>query len=167
MSSVSHPHVMPILDWGVDDDGDYWYAMPVARGSLKELWEEGHVTGTAEEIAGEVLEAVSQGLGAMHAAGFVHRDVTPGNVLALDGDTSSSGSRWVIADCGLVRRPVGETTLTLTGSATTMGTLGFISPEAHGDPHRVTKAADVYSLGRNPGVAVDRPDAGTDRPAAA
>lgn len=148
MSSVSHPHVMPILDWGVDDDGDYWYAMPVARGSLKELWEEGHVTGTAEEIAREVLEAVSQGLGAMHDAGFIHRDVTPGNVLALDGDTSSSASRWVIADCGLVRRPVGETTLTLTGSATTMGTLGFIAPEAHGDPHRVTKAADVYSLGR-------------------
>lgn len=148
MSSVSHPHVMPILDWGRDDDGNYWYAMPVAGGSLKTLWQEGHLTGSGEEIAREVLRAVSQGLGSMHDAGFIHRDVTPGNVLALDGDTSSSGPRWVIADCGLVRRPVGETTLTLTGSATTMGTLGFIAPEAHGDPHGVTKAADVYSLGR-------------------
>lgn len=148
LALLSHPHVMPVYDQGVDDLGHPWYTMPIARGSLKNLWPSGDLGDDADAKCNEVLEQVSLGIGAMHASGYLHRDVTPNNILALDDESQPPGYRWVIADCGLVRRPLGETTQNLTGSASRLGTDGYIAPEGFGNPHAVTEAADVYSLGR-------------------
>lgn len=148
LSTIDHPNVMPILEHGIDGDGNSWYTMPMARGSLSTLHEAGRLTADLDALCRRVLDEASAGLGAMHDAGYIHRDVTPGNILALEDEDAQDGVRWVIGDCGLVRRPLGETTLSLTGSASVLGTLGFIAPEALGDPHGVTAAADVYSLGR-------------------
>lgn len=74
--------------------------------------------------------------------------VTPNNVLGFPDQERGSGVRWVIADCGLARRPLGETTEGLTGSVSRLGTDGYMAPESFGDPHSVTESADVYSLGR-------------------
>jgi len=148
LRQLDHPHVMPILDHGLDEDGRPWYAMPRARGSLQDLWESGALGNDAQAVCTDVLDEVCSGLGAMHEAGFLHRDVTYRNVLALHDADVPRGYRWVIADCGLVRRPLGETTHGLTGSATSLGTLGFIAPEGFGNPHDLTAAADVYGLGR-------------------
>jgi len=142
LNELSHPNVIPLLDHGVDQDGMSWYTMPIAEGSLKDIWESGTAGMSAEDVCLSILQQIAAGIGHMHEAGFIHRDVKPANILSL------GSNNWVIADCGLVRRPVGETTAGYTGSATVMGTLGFIAPEAHGDPHGVTPAADIYSLGR-------------------
>lgn len=148
LSVLRHPHVVPVYDSGVDEAGHPWYAMPLARGSLKKLWESGHLGDDCDPICADVLEQMCLGLGAMHDAGYLHRDVNPNNILALDDDSASNGYRWVVADCGLARRPLGETTHALTGSASRLGTEGYIAPEGFGSPHEVTEAADVYSLGR-------------------
>lgn len=148
LSKLDHPHLMPVLGYGVDDDKKWFYAMPVARGSLKSLWESGVLGADVDAVAAEVLEQVCLGLQAMHDADYLHRDVKPANVVALDDESYPNGYRWVVADCGLVRRPLGETTYGLTGSASRLGTDGYIAPEGFGDPHNVTKAADVYSVGR-------------------
>jgi serine/threonine protein kinase len=148
LAKMSHDHVMPVLDHGVDDEGHSWYAMPVARGSLKKLWLSGQLGDDVDAVCAEVLEHVCLGLGAMHDAGYLHRDVNPNNILALDDPREPRAYRWVIADCGLVRRPLGETTHGLTGSVSRLGTDGYIAPEGFGQPHAVTEAADVYSLGR-------------------
>lgn len=149
LTALSHPHVMPVLDHGVDDEGKPWYVMPIARASLAALWEQGQLGDEAEELCTELLEEVGAGLDAMHAARLVHRDVTPRNIMALDDPAAPRGFRWVVSDCGLVRRPLGETTLGLTGSATSLGSPGYIAPEALGAPHELTtSASDIYSLGR-------------------
>lgn len=148
LSALSHPHVMPVLDSGIDTQGEHWYAMPLARGSLKRLWESGHLGNDVDAIGFEVLEQVSLGLGAMHDANFLHRDVNPNNILALDDPTQPNGYRWVVADCGLVRRPLGHTTQVLTETGARLGTEGYIAPEAFTDAHAVAEAADIYSLGR-------------------
>jgi len=148
LAKMSHHHLMPVLDHGIDDEGHPWYTMPLARGSLKRLWLSGQLGDDVDALCAEILEHACLGLGAMHDAGYLHRDVNPNNILALDDPQEPRGYRWVIADCGLARRPLGETTQGLTGSASRLGTDGYIAPEGFGRPHAVTDAADVYSLGR-------------------
>ena len=77
------------------------------------------------------------GLGYAHAAGLVHRDIKPHNLLVgTDGAVK-------IADFGVARSLDGES-LTVTGSV--LGTAGYLAPEqARGEP--VTAAADIYALG--------------------
>ena len=148
LTAVHHPSLIVVEDHGVDDDGEPWYVMPLAVGSLSTLLESDALGGDMEEVASRVLEDVSGALAAMHAAGFVHRDLTPSNVLAFKDESREGGLRWVLSDCGLVRRPLGETTAALTGSAAQLGTMGYMAPESFGAPHEVTDAADIYSLGR-------------------
>jgi serine/threonine protein kinase len=91
-------------------------------------------------VAGPELHALAtdlaEALTAVHAAGVVHRDVSPTNVvLGADGP--------VLVDFGIARFAE-ATTLTLTG--TVMGTAGWLAPEVLRD-EEVTEAADVWSLG--------------------
>jgi len=91
-------------------------------------------------LPGPELHALATGLAdalvAVHAAGVVHRDVSPANVvLGADGP--------VLVDFGIARFAE-ATTLTMTG--TVMGTAGWLAPEVLRDDE-VTAAADVWSLG--------------------
>ncbi|MFI1200232.1 PQQ-binding-like beta-propeller repeat protein [Streptomyces sp. NPDC020883] len=87
------------------------------------------------------LRALGTGLAeallAIHAAGVVHRDLKPGNVLVAD-----DGPR--VIDFG-ISRAVDATQLTRTG--TVMGTPGFMAPEQLVSSHEAGPAADVFSLG--------------------
>ena len=86
----------------------------------------------------------------MHAAGIVHRDVKPGNIL-LDEHGSAH-----LTDFGIAR-PQDATAMTQTGMV--MGTIRYLAPEvADGDP--ATERSDLYSAG-----CVIREVAGDDPPA--
>lgn len=134
-SQLDHPGIMPIFDHS-SDGLEPWFTMPVADGSVKKLWQR-----QINEVR-HVVEQAAQALAFAHDAGFVHRDVSPGNLLRMNGD------RWVVADWGLVRRPLGQTTQLLTTTGR-WGTAGYAAPELQSiSPHEATPAADVYSLGR-------------------
>ena len=141
--ALDHPNVMPILD---ADPIEGWYTMPLAAGSLLKLHVDGRLGRPPHEVALDVIDHVSRGLQHAHEIGYVHRDVTPGNILAYVEDDGSI--RWVIGDWGLVRRPLGKTSHPLTGNQG-LGTAGFAAPETYeGNAHEVDPRADVYSLGR-------------------
>jgi serine/threonine protein kinase len=74
---LDHPNVMPILD--ADPIGE-WYTMPLAD-SLLRLRKDGKIAMLAQDLALDVIERASQGLGYAHDQGYLHRDVTPGNIL--------------------------------------------------------------------------------------
>ena len=133
-SSLAHPHLLRVLDFG-QDRGQLYLASELAEGgSLSDRLRSGPLP--ADEAA-RLVAQVARGLEVAHRAGVLHRDLKPDNVL-LD-----AAGRPLLADFGLARRVQGET-LTATGSI--LGTPGYLSPEqARGE--RAEVRSDVYGLG--------------------
>ena len=138
-ASLDHPHVVPIIDSG-EEDGVLYLAMEFVEGlDLRELLRrEGRLD--ARRAIALVLQ-VAEALDAAHAAGLVHRDVKPANILVR---AEPHGEHAYVCDFGLARH------LSSAGSLTTdrglVGTIDYIPPEQieGGD---IDGRADVYSLG--------------------
>ncbi len=134
---LSHPHVVGVLDQGVDEiDGQpvAYLVMEFVRGrTLREdLRDHGRLT-PRRTLA--LLDPVVEGLAAAHDAGLIHRDLKPENVLL-------SGTGQVkLADFGLARALSAST-----GTATLTGTAAYIAPEiVLGEPAQ--PQSDIYSIG--------------------
>jgi len=132
---LAHPNVVRVFDVG-EDDGRPFIAMEYVEGeTLADL-----VARRGRLPAGEAASLGMQmcaGLAAAHAAGLVHRDVKPQNLLlGRDGVLK-------LGDFGIALGHEG-TKLTLAG--TVLGTAGYLAPEqARGE--QVTAAADIYAVG--------------------
>lgn len=131
-ASLDHPAVVPVYD-SREVGGELIVAMRlVGGGDLRKLIDREGPLEPARALA--LLGQVAEALDAAHAAGIVHRDVKPHNVL-LEGD------RAFLSDFGLAKA-LGEST----GEASVVGTAHYMSPEQwRGE--QVGPATDVYSLG--------------------
>ena len=133
---LAHPNVVRVFDVGADDDGRPFIAMEYVEGeTLAELVGRRGPLPPAE--AATLGTQMCAGLAAAHAAGLVHRDVKPQNLLlGRDGVLK-------LGDFGIAAGHEG-TQLTLAG--TVLGTAGYLAPEqARGE--QVTAAADIYAVG--------------------
>jgi serine/threonine protein kinase len=128
---VRHPLVAEVLDADVDGDQPYVVTRYVPGPTLEaEVRERGPMP------AGHLVQlgrGLSSALEAIHAAGVVHRDLKPGNVLILDGDP-------VVIDFGIAH-VADDVRLTMTGLV--MGTPGYLSPELV-EGSAVTAATDWW-----------------------
>jgi len=137
LQDTKHPNVMQILAWGKEDeDGNPWYAMPLAQGSLEDHLE--FIADDHEII--EVMEQVCSGLQYLHDLGIIHRDLKPMNVLLTQSAT------WAISDFGLARE-IERNTPSLTSSTAIFGTPYYMAPEVEEGVKFVGVQADIYSLG--------------------
>jgi serine/threonine-protein kinase len=134
-SEVHDPHLVPIIEADQADGRHYLAVDYVPGGSLGDRLEQSKTLGGVE--AARVVSEVAAGLDALHAAGIVHRDIKPQNILfAHDG-------RAMLTDFGLAKGPA-YTVLTKPGQV--MGTLDYLAPELiRGEP--ATTLTDVYALG--------------------
>jgi eukaryotic-like serine/threonine-protein kinase len=136
-AALNHPNVVTVHDWGeTNDEGAFLVLQYVDGCSLREVLRRRGRLSPAEALA--ILGPAAEGLGAAHAAGLVHRDVKPENLLlASDGSIQ-------ITDFGLARAAASATSTF--GADVLVGSPHYLSPEAvRGEPLRAT--ADVYALG--------------------
>jgi hypothetical protein len=138
-SSLTHPNIMPILDW--DHSQHSWYVMPRGLRVMSEL-----VRPVEPELICLIARSVAAALEFAHGAGHPHRDVKPQNIIELPD--RSGITRWVLADWGLTRRAAGHTTAQWTKTGQLLGTEGFAPPEAYMDAHNVGVPGDIYALGQ-------------------
>ena len=135
VAALVHPNIATVFDYG-EDAGRHFIVMELVRGRDLErvLKEEGALPPKrARAIATKVCEA----LGHAHAAGVVHRDVKPANVIVTADDAVK------VTDFGIAR-VADDAAMTSAGAV--LGTAQYISPEQASDG-AVGPPSDVYSTG--------------------
>lgn len=134
-ASVTDRHVVDVYDYGAVDDTFYIAMQFVAGRTLREeLDRHGRLT---IERAVDVTRQLLSGLAAIHAAGIVHRDIKPQNVLLGEDGVAR------VTDFGVAHATVAEG---LTSHGTTVGTASYMAPEqARGG--ELGPATDLYAVG--------------------
>ena len=134
MSALRHPAIVDIHDYGVHDGMEYLAMEYFPRGDLKARLK----TRLSEAQSLHYLGAIARALSVVHAAGFLHRDLKPPNVMLRDNDDI------VLIDFGLAYDVSHSLRSTHTGVL--RGSPFYMSPEqALGE--ELSPRADLYSLG--------------------
>lgn len=144
-TTVRHPNLIEVVDSGTSGDGAPFLVMPFLDGYTlaDQLFRQGRVPDvTAIGFLLPILDALT----ALHAAGVVHRDVKPENiVITADGH---GGTRPVLIDFGAARfhgEPEHTTSPTMGGVL--LGTPAYMAPELVAGRGGFDPRADVYSAG--------------------
>jgi len=133
IASLAHPGVVQVFDIDVNADPPYLVMERVLGPSLKERLAD-------KPLSDRELRAlgiqIANALAAAHAAGVVHRDVKPANILSAGEGT------WKLADFGVAHVP--DSSLTMTGQ--------FVGSPAYAPPEALLRgqlgpAGDIYGLG--------------------
>jgi eukaryotic-like serine/threonine-protein kinase len=135
VASLSHPHIVTVIDAGEDEGAPYIVFEYVQGETLKDRIRRVGRLPVPEAVAYAI--EIGRALSCAHAHRLVHRDVKPQNVL-IDPD-----GRAKVTDFGIARSLEAKG---LTATGRVLGTTDYVSPEqALG--HQVTGQSDIYSLG--------------------
>lgn len=130
---LQEPHVVPIHDWG-EINGHLYIDMRLVQGqTLYDLLSGGPL---APSRAVAIVTQVASALDGAHAAGLIHRDVKPQNVMVTPDDFA------YLVDFGIAEAQ-GESHLTVTG--TQVGSMAYMAPERFSDGNS-SAAVDTYAL---------------------
>jgi len=138
VSSIQHPLIAPVLDWG-SKDWLVYYVMPLIEGVTLRV----HLTRARQLSVADAVHVASDLLTALeHAHGhhIVHRDVKPENIII-----SPRGA--VLVDFGVARAIEAVAGDRVTATGMTVGTAGYMSPEQATAAPSLDYRSDLYSVG--------------------
>ncbi len=131
-ASLAHPNLVAVYDYSSQHERPFLVMQYVEGDTLAETYERGDRL-DSDALARQLLSALDH----MHAAGIVHRDVKPSNVLITDDGQAR------LTDFGIAQ-PEDATHLTQTGQV--IGSRGYMAPEVEAGK-RATPRSDLYSSG--------------------
>ncbi len=147
LAKLSHPNILPVFDLGLTSDGRVWVAMELVEGQTIDDW------GATQPVS-RVFDAwldVARAIAHAHAAGVLHRDIKPGNVMV------DVHGRVRVLDFGLARDfstasiQLGKVSRNFFGArgrpstGDVVGTMDFMAPELFRGSS-VNQASDQFSF---------------------
>jgi serine/threonine-protein kinase len=144
-SLLTSPHTVTLYDYGVADDGTYYYAMELLEGKTLRAVVERVGALTAEQTI-TVGKQVCDSLTEAHARGIIHRDLKPENLFLARAGCDASFVK--VLDFGLVTFLRGELKTYASDAVRSaiVGTPAYMSPEALFGG-KVDERSDIYQLG--------------------
>jgi serine/threonine-protein kinase len=149
---IQHPNVAAATDFGELEDGAHFLVLEYVRGvTLRQIIKGGRLpVPRAVDIAKQIAAA----LAATHAIGIVHRDVTPRNVMVIEGATDVVK----LIDFGLAKVDTAQLESVapgrgsmhderITGTGAVFGTIAYLAPEVARGMDLIDARADLYALG--------------------
>jgi len=143
-ASLRSPHTVELYDFGVAEDGSFYYVMELLQGLDLEAMVREFGPQPPERVVHLLLQ-VSASLAEAHAAGLVHRDIKPGNLVACRYGLERDFMK--VLDFGLVRHTAAPREDRLTEEGVATGTPAYMAPEAARGDLDLDHRADLYSLG--------------------
>ena len=155
ISSIRHPNVVPLYDYGEADGWFFLVLEYIPGGTLKKRLTQP----TPPRVAAGLVETIARAVGYIHGRGVLHLDLKPSNIL-LDCEADAPWDRVIprVADFGLAifDNPDGSEA-SLAGPR---GTPSYMAPEQMDAPHvRMGPTTDIYALGAMLYEVHDRPPA--------
>jgi Tol biopolymer transport system component/tRNA A-37 threonylcarbamoyl transferase component Bud32 len=135
---LQHPHIVPLLFAGSNDDLLY-YAMPLVEGeTLRSRLKRAGELPIAETV--RIMQDIADALTYAHKQGAAHRDIKPDNILL-------SGNHALLTDFGIAKAVEDAGDIELTAVGVAIGTPAYMAPEqAMGSP-MTDQRADIYAIG--------------------
>ncbi len=144
IASLQSPHTVLLFDFGVSEDGSFYYVMELLDGiSLQMLVEK-----FGPQPASRVIHMLRQVCGSLeeaHRRGLVHRDIKPNNIFACMVGLEYDFMK--VLDFGLVKNVSHKENLHLTATGVTAGTPAYMAPEVAMGEEDVDGRVDIYGLG--------------------
>ena len=135
LGKLRHNNIVTVHDSGHDEQGPYIVMEYVDGGTLADRLKTGAMP-VDESI--RIISQVCEGLGQAHAAGIIHRDIKPGNILLTSDGVPK------LADFGLARAEGLDAAHTVAGAV--LGTIDFMPPEQRRDVSLTDARSDLWSL---------------------
>ncbi len=135
VAALEHAAIVPVYDFGEEDEQPYIVMRLMSGGSLADKLKEGKFS--LEEGA-RIISHLAAGLDAAHRRGVIHRDMKPGNILFDQYDEP------YLSDFGIARLTEGEGTLT---GSRILGTPAYMSPEQIQGDKDIDGRSDIYAMG--------------------
>jgi serine/threonine protein kinase len=141
VARLSHPHIVPVHDFGEDNGWAYIVMEFIPNGTLRERLRHAESMGGRIALPWtlDVIEQSAQALDFAHSRGVIHRDVKPGNMLMRTRDY------MLLTDFGVAM--ILESSKAFSRSGSTAGTPQYMAPEQGRQGGHVDGRTDIYSLG--------------------
>jgi serine/threonine-protein kinase len=145
-ASLTSPHTVGLFDFGLNDEGTFYYVMELLDGLDLDTLVEKYGPVPAERGV-YILTQACKSLAEAHDSGLVHRDIKPSNLMVCRYGHEFDYVK--VLDFGLVKQEQteGEFEMKLTAEGTVAGTPAYMYPEAVSGESRVDHRSDIYSMG--------------------